>query len=100
MKRCSLVLAAGLALSAPACTPAAKIDHNTAYENCKGYPAGPRRTQCIEEERMRLAEERADADSRCLEEINRQDDRRAMRKGWRTGDPQTEAADFDACASY
>lgn len=91
MRRPSVLLAGAALCALAGCTTAAKQDLSAAYESCKGK-TGEARNLCIEGERERFAVERERAYQACRDEIAEQEDRRAMIKGRRTGDPSTEAA--------
>ncbi|MEM1381249.1 MAG: hypothetical protein AAGH41_11575 [Pseudomonadota bacterium] len=88
-----LISLAGLGVCLAACaTSADRQVLSAAYESCKGKQPGEARDRCIKGERSRLAVEQAASNERCLREIAAQDDRAAMRRGERTGDPSTRAA--------
>lgn len=89
LRSCVFIAAAALSLAA-ACTSADKQNLSAAYESCKGRE-GDAFDRCIKGAKDRLDLERAEFDQRCQAEIDAQADRTAIRKGERTGDPDTQA---------
>jgi hypothetical protein len=77
----------------PGCTTSGRQIEARAYEACKSRPDPKQRALCIAGERERLSLEHETRAQRCLDAIARQEDRAAMRRGERAGDPNTVPAD-------
>lgn len=81
-----------LAVSTGGCsTTAERQVRSGAYESCKAL-SGDARDRCIKGETERLRIDQNARNEACLDEIAQQQDRSAMIKGARTGDPNTSAA--------
>ncbi|MEM9838556.1 MAG: hypothetical protein AAF830_05310 [Pseudomonadota bacterium] len=101
MRTALFLLVSSVALSLTGCsTTADKQVLTAAYESCKDRDPGDARNRCIEGERQRLSVEQNERNEACLEEIAKQQDRQAMIRGGRAGDPLTTAATGECDGGY